>query len=474
MVVVERACRWLAFGIVAGVLVLAPWLFGGWEAWWFWPLATLLFVATGCFALSLLAGRGTATPAPRVVGWWLAACMPFVAYGAVRAFHTPVLLDAERSFLMVLTPLLIGAILAYGTTADQRRALFGALLLNLLLLGLYGIVNHIVTGSRLVLWEAGYPQYWEDHRATGSYYCPDHFSGIMEIAFGAGLALVLRARRAPRPLLLGGLLAAVGALGVVMSKSRGGGLTLVVVLVAAMVWGLSHLPRASRPWWRVAVLFFLTAAMLMVPVLAKSYTARFRHALGLDAAAGKPTREALRTMWAYIESDSRPQMFASAYRAWRTRPWLGIGPGMHETLWPHFGPGTDGDRAAHRWPRYPNLNFNSNAVHNDWLQLLEEYGAIGFMLFAVPAAWCLALLRRPLADEAARLEAGRAGGPGHTDRTMILAALLAAAAMGFHSLLDFNMQMPGTNWMVAALIAIALAAPAPARALAGGAEPEAP
>ncbi len=451
-----------AYGVVSAVLVLAPWLFGAWEGWWFWPLATAIFVASACFAVALLAGRHRPDEeaVPRAVGPFLAACLPFLFYAGVRAWQTPVLLDAERSVLLVLTPLLVGVILVYGTTPGQRRRLFLVLAANLLLLGLYGIINHLLTGSRLVLWEDGYPKYWKDHRASGSYFCPDHFSGIMEIGFAVGLAVVLRARRALAPLLFGGLLLAVVTAGVVISKSRGGGLTLVAILLGGLVWGLSHRSPASRPWWRLAALCFLSAAILLVPLVAKSYTKRFLDIVGWNAARGKPPREALQIALARLERDSRPQMYAAAYRAWRTSPWVGIGPGMHETLWPHFAPSDAGDRAAGRWPKFPNYAYNSNAVHNEWLQLLEEYGVFGFALFALPAAWCVVLLRRPLAQEARREDDAQRHAPhGDGDRTLALAALLAAVAMATHAFVDFNMQMPATNWLVAALIALGLTAP---------------
>ena len=46
-------------------------------------------------------------------------------------------------------------------------------------------------------------------------------------------------------------------------------------------------------------------------------------------------------------------------------------------------------------------------------------------------------------------------GPGRHDLT--LTALLALVAMAFHSLGDFNLQMPATTWLFAALLALPLA-----------------
>jgi hypothetical protein len=51
----------------------------------------------------------------------------------------------------------------------------------------------------------------------------------------------------------------------------------------------------------------------------------------------------------------------------------------------------------------------------------------------------------------------RSGGDGSSRDWPILAALLAAAAMAGHSIGDFNLQIPATTWVLAALVGLALA-----------------
>jgi O-antigen ligase len=149
------------------------------------------------------------------------------------------------------------------------------------------------------------------------------------------------------------------------------------------------------------------------------------------------------------------QMAAAALRAWKTAPWFGIGPGMHQNLWPHFAATPDGDRATRRWPTHPNFAYHSYEVHSDWVQLLEEYGAAGFALFLLAAAACFGLLARDLRGQSRQLLENRWRCRGDEPHPFVLSALLAMVCMGFHSLGDFNLQIPATTWLLAAVLGIA-------------------
>lgn len=460
------------FALALAVLVTlaAPWLFGAWEMWGFWPFATALFAATACLGLHVLcaaaspgdaadAERAACLPSRRGLAL-LAAMLPFLAYAFLRFRATPVYLLAERAFLLQLTPLLLALILSVTARGRTRLLVLGAIAADLGLLGVYGIANHFLTRDRYVLWLPGYDQYTREQRATGSYFCPDHFAGVMELGVCVGVALLCHARRA-RFRAAGALLAALGVWGVILSKSRGGGLTLVVIAAAALLWGLAHLPPAVRRWWRVCAAEVLLGLCLLTVVVARTYVERYAQYLGWHEARGRPPREAVGAILRVLRDQDRPMMAAAALRAWRTHPWIGIGPGMHSVLWPHFAPSPDGDPASGRWPSRTNNLYIANAVHNDWLQLLEECGAIGFALFAVPFVLVARALVRAVRTAGARIEKHAGGHTARRAALFALAALLALVAMAFHSLGDFNLQMPATTWLLAALLALPLGEPEP-------------
>jgi O-antigen ligase len=176
-----------------------------------------------------------------------------------------------------------------------------------------------------------------------------------------------------------------------------------------------------------------------------------------DEVRGRPFSEQAAQVVNKYRSAARGQMAAAALRAWKTAPVFGIGPGMHQNVWFHFAPTPDGDRERGIRPTRTNIDFHSYEVHNDWLQLLEEYGIVGFALFAAAAGAVLAGLLAAFCRESRARRDNAWRDTGRDSQAMVLAALFSCAAMAFHSLGDFNLQMPATAWMFAAIVAVALA-----------------
>ncbi len=458
---IDSVLSWLGFGILALVLTFAPWCFGAWEMWWFWPGVVGLMASTGVLGLRLLIcggtriGRGSELRASRLV---LPACLAwlvFLAYAGIRAAQSEVFLDAERSILLHTTALLVGLHVLVGLDRPQRRALLTLVVINLFLLGSYGVINHVATGSVKVLWAPGFDQYTIDHRATGSYFCPDHFSGIMELALC--LALPLWLDRRSTPVWRGGaaLLGVLAVTGILLSKSRGGGLTLVVIAAAAVVWGLSQWPRQVRWYLRGSIICAALAGLLVLWTSDLPYMVRFKNYFGGRALATASLSEKKEIVTHRLRISSRGRMIGGAIRAWQTAPVWGVGAGMHQNIWPHVAASGDGDREKGIWPTLVNDKFHSYEVHSDWIQLLEEYGLVGLILFLIPAGLWFVILLRSLPRET---------GAHHPTRhpplfAAPLGGVLAAVAMAFHSLGDFNLQMPATVWLLAALLTLPVTVP---------------
>jgi O-antigen ligase len=430
-------------------VLVGPWLFGAWEMWWFWPFTLSVFLSSLLFGLDLLLNKPPAV-APEPVD---TECSPtaftkgaavalfyavFLLYAGVRALQADVWMEAERSFLLHLTPFLIGLQVLYGFETGQRRRFLWLIVANLALLGLYGIVNHALTGSRFVLWEEGYRKYFEHGRASGSYFCPDHFAGAMELALALGLGLALTRREDGLRRGGGAALCLIALTGVILSKSRGGGLTVVVVLVAALIWGFMRWPARKRWWWRISAATSAAIVLVVFWNAGTGYAKRFSSYFTIEGTQEKTIRQIGDLAFEKARATSRGRMIGGALRAWRDAPVFGIGPGMHQHLWPHYAASSDVDRESGIWPSLPNYNFHSYEVHSDWVQLLEEYGVVGLLLFLLPAATLFIILVRSTQYSAA-----------------LLGGILAFLAMAFHSLGDFNLQMPATTWMFGAILALA-------------------
>jgi len=430
--------RGASFALTALLLIASPWLFGAWEMWWFWPFAGLLFAATGLFGvrrmLSVRVGPMRFEPAGPI-RLLLFAWLPFMAYALVRSIQAGVRMNAERSFLLWLTPLLIALLILAGFSSRQRKALGILLSGNAILLGAYGIANYYLAGNARVLWVPGYPEYQAGYlRATGSYFCPDHFASLMELGLALALGLLFAAAVSRRLRAAAALLAIVALGGIVLSKSRGAGIASGVMLLCALWMGPAHWPRRRAWLLRAAAIAAVAVGLALAAAAGGHYLKRFKE-----------------YPWRHIEESDRYQMSAAALRAWKTAPVFGIGPGMHQNLWPHFAATADGDREKGIWPSVLNNAFHSYEVHNDWVQLIEETGLTGLILFLFAAgATARALLR------------GLPPRPGGGTSAFVLAALLASSALAVHSFGDFVLQIPATTWLLGALAGLGLAdAPPP-------------
>ncbi len=424
----DRIMGYSMTAIVALVLLVAPWLFGAWEAWYFWPFAGLIFLVTAGLGLRLLLSarvgvkRLSLTPE---LGGLVLCWVPFLAYALIRGLQAPVRMDAERSVLLHGTAFLLTLAVVAGIDERSRRWLAALLPWNLFLLGAYGIGNHFLYHNAKVLWVPGFTQYQQGYfRATGTYFCPDHFAGLMEL--GLCLAVSVMAYRGTAGWRRAGMLALawVSVTGIILSKSRGGGIVLLVILVLALTWGL--VTWSGRRRWIIRIAFAALAVCGMVLILAAG--TRYMHRF-------------MQYPWRQFEQSDRYQMTAAALRGWKMAPVFGVGPGMHQNIWPHIAATGDGDRARGIWPRNLNNSFHSYEAHNDWVQLLEEYGVAGFLLFLLAAGMTWRHIRRLAVS----------GEPA------AVAALLALGAMAVHSLGDFNLQIPATTWLLALMVAFGIA-----------------
>lgn len=453
----DEGIRWLLAGLVFVLCGVGPWLFGAWEMWWFWR-----FSLVGCgaiFVYAVLLLRGKANTLFRDESFLLCAALTFLCYALWRALTTEVIMDAQRSFLLHFSGVMVCLVVLTGLRRRQRLFLFAGLMVSLVLMAGYGIINHIVDQSRLVLWLPRFEQY--AGRATGPYFCPNHFAGAMEILFCMGIGLFLDRCSRPASRWFGLASILLAFTGMVMSQSRGSGITLVGMLVLIMVWGFRQWPRKVRWYWRLLGASSACIVVILVTPLAQGYIERFSQYHGFRASGVTHEESSVfDEIGERLARTSRGRMFGGAWRAWQRSPWFGIGAGMHQHVWFEVAASPDGDRASGKWPTLVNEDFHSYEVHSDWLQLMEEFGVIGLVLFWVPVIMVCVLLLRRLESNARvwryyELESYETRTP--RGFSQVLAAGVAIGAMIIHSIGDFNLQMPGTVWLLGAVVALGLA-----------------
>lgn len=285
-----------------------------------------------------------------------------------------------------------------GAKPHRWKWLLGALLLALAINSLYALFQHIHR-SRAVLWALRPEQY--ELRVSGTYLCPNHLANILAMAMPLALVLI-GLPEAGFPLRIMSLYF-LGAAAPVLywTQSRSGWLGAAAGIACSAVllaW------RHSRRW--------LLLALLMVPLLAAG-----------SGWIAWQTLPAVRERFAIVLTDP-VQAGGSRLETWRDIPAM-----AHDRLWWGFGGGS----FVWAYPPYQvhvRHHLLWDYLHNEYLQALVEYGAVGL-------AWigCGGLVLLGMATRAVRFARSRAS-----------AALLAGAAGALvanlvHACFDFNFHI---------------------------------
>jgi O-antigen ligase len=321
-------------------------LLGSTRAWGYVPGLVLSFAGS----LLVLARPLVFLHTPRwriPPGFWVFAVL--TAYVAVRISGAVVPYAARWEALRWIC--LLAASFAWtqmGTRAHRWKWLLGVLLLAVALNSLYALVQQ-VNGSNLVLWAERPKQYgW---RASGTYLCPNHFANMIAMLFPLALVLVFLPEAGFPLRLMAIYFLAVSAPALYWTQSRSGWLGVVAGIGGALLllaW------RKSRAW--------LLVALVALPLLAGG--------LGWTAWMTLPAvRERFGIVLENPEKAGgvRVQMWRDAPAMFRDRPVWGFGGGSYQWAYPPY-------------QRHVREHLNFDFAHNEYIQLLLAYGAVGLGL----------------------------------------------------------------------------------------------
>jgi O-antigen ligase len=251
------------------------------------------------------------------------------------------------------------------------------------------------------------------HRASGSYACPNHFAGLLEMLIPVALTILIAGRMKALGRVLLAYCVLVMLAGLVLTFSRGGW----IAAGAGIVFVLVILGRHRDYRWPALICL---AAVLIAGGIAATRTDVMQKRLQSSHDLNPHAR------------NSRPNIWRAAIGMWRDHPWLGVGPA-------HFG---------ERFKQYRTHWAHGEPVraHNDYLNALADWGVIGTTLAAIP--WFLlgyGIWRtlRQVARDPGDFEAKRSGRYG-----FVLGATGGLVALLTHSAVDFNFHIPA-NAMLA-------------------------
>lgn len=362
------------------------------------------------------------------------ALLALCGYLLTRAADSPVSYFArEDAALLILAFLAYGLFLVLLGTADSRRRLVEVLAL------LVGI--HLVFALAQAL---GFPSLWLipgyertfTERPGGLFNHPDHFGGFLAVLVPLWLATALFSRRS-RPIRIAAALLALGsALVVVMAGGGPACLTLVAGTGGVFILSLVILQRrmnhrSKRAGWRLLAAGSL--ALLVVALVAAAPLGRLldRHLLTKSGEL------------------SLPLVWKAGVLQIAESPFLGTG-----------------SRTSYLYGRlYRDEALDSSAtepefIHNEFLQMVADYGLVGLALLLLVLALHAHHGLRFIHAYSGYPPAPGAVVPRSDHLALVVGAMASLASMGVLACFDFVLHLP-VFAVVGALFLAVLAVPDP-------------
>ncbi len=261
-------------------------------------------------------------------------------------------------------------------------------------------------------------------RGHGIFLNANHLAWFLNILAFLSLGIACLGRSKVWVKVVFAYLAAVCVAGTVLTLSRGGMVGLCVGLLTFLVLSVVALTIGARDR-RIAILL-VTAAALATGLGGGYYL--FSESVTVQARMSR-----------IMEDSYRTAIWPAALRQAQIEPLVGTGAGSFTQL-------------SRRLRDY-NSSSDDTFAHNDWAQVMADFGFVGIVLVAAMLLvnWLsgfigfLAALRQRMAVSSR---------PQSNSAAFTMGALSALAACAAHSFFDFNMQIPANAALAAACAGI--------------------
>lgn len=420
----NRVFNWVAAVLLAAGLAAAQLLLGG---WWYPALAAPGYFLVGLAAVAAGLAFSGARDAPGA--WCCGSLLLFAAYLLWRQTES---IDAYAA--QADTWLLLGALCVYFSAAWQLRSdgprvlLLGVLFFFVVAQSLLAVAQFAAEIpfhpwpdlARHMSLPRGDAAAWRSGWLSGTFASRTALAGALEVTTFLALGMLVWGRGGAAIKLLLLWVTAAGFVGLSLSLSRSAYLGVPAGLAMFALLSFFLVRRgalAHRGWLAAGALLLVVLALAGALVAgAESFAVRLRITeLRLDEYREK--------LWLFTV----PPMLS-------LDPWLGAGANMFDQL----------------SLRYRGAGFTAKPVHahNDWLQLLVEYGRAGLVLgvlfFAVhvAAGWRNALRLVREMPAAGLLPQG-------TSLGLTAGSVAAVVAVGVHAIFDYSLHLPAVAMLVA-------------------------
>lgn len=405
--------------LLLAMLVFAPLSFGAVEPW------ALLIVQGMALVVFILWGvrlHIAADRRPKILWPPLAwVVLAFAGYAVLRWFAADIEYIARLEVLQVLMfAALFFVVLNNLRGQEATEAVVWTLIILATLMSGYATMQFLSHSERV--WNV-----FTDNkaRASGTYISPNHFAGFLEMILPLALAFLLAGKLKIVPRILMGYAVVAMLVGLTATFSRAGWVASAVGILFVLGVLLGH--KNHRRWAAVllAVLLF-GGGVFVTQYLAKTQSFAQRVKTAVDAPQG------------VYDWDTRLQMWGAAERMWQDNFWFGVGPAHYDYRFREYRP--------------PDLQSRPDRCHNDYLNLLADWGAVGgvivltgmgVFIFGLLKTW--PHVRREENDF----------GSGQSNRfAFFLGATGGLAALAVHSVMDFNLHIPANALIAVTLLAL--------------------
>jgi len=409
--------RYISFTLVTLALIGIQVFIGG--ARLVFSLPAYLLLSVGVLLCFLTAKKVIRPPTACTV-----AVLAMTGWVVARALASPVEYLARPDLFMILAAVLMYLFTVMYSTGTRSRLVLTAVLLACALVHVgIGAVQFKQVDNFMPL--PGIMRSDYSWRASGFYVCPNHLAGLLEMMamMALGLAFWASARMTLR--VLAGYCALMCLAGVAITGSRGGYLSVVFglgVFVILSLWAV-QLTRRGGVLLIAAGLSICAAVIIGGGLLFMSQSATLHARLGQ----------------VYEPNNPRLLLWKAALMQYHLSPITGTGSGTYLFYGRQFRSFLVQDDPMH--------------THNDYLELLAEYGLVGAVLcglflivhWGAGLAGLRRIVREQIQPGAPRLS---------NDLALNIGALSAVAALLLHSVVDFNLHIPANTVFVAFLFGL--------------------
>ena len=407
MTIFERAI----LGLVLALIAFGTLAFGGVR-----PLegAVLGWLVLGTLGLWL----ARLWIAPKFRFLWPPVCwavLPFVAYAVWRWQTADVEFPARQEALQVVLVALLFLVVINNLYSQESVRVFTSFLVLLgTLVAMYGIYQWLRHSE--TVWGLERPGY--QGRASGSFICPNHLAGFLEMILPLALALTLQGRMTPVARICIGYGALVMLVGLAVTQSRGGwmaGAGALLILVLCL------LRNPGSRWLALGLLILVVGA-------------------GVWLYPRAVERRITQAEYTGSNKEIRFRLWDAAWRIWQKHPWTGVGPDHFDL---HYRQYRDAMSTAQGRP---------GRAHNDYLNTLADYGLVGLVLALLPLVVAGGTVVRcwPHVQRG-----GSEFGEKKSNRAAVVLGVSAGlSGLLMHSFFDFNLHIPSNAFLFAALLAV--------------------